>query len=88
MVKQAHFLIVAELDPQVLQRMIGYFSQQALIPSRVTAIATDSSIAIEIIHPAVPEQGALVIAEKMRASAMVRSVDLSWDSKAAEARCD
>lgn len=70
------FDIVAQVDPQALVRLINYFAQLGLVPSRVTAVATEASLHVRIEHPDLGEQQSRIMAEKMRSAVLVKSVQV------------
>jgi hypothetical protein len=79
----ANFLVTAERCPQILCRLIGLVAQQDRLTSRVDAIDTGRILRITIHVPGLGEQGAAIIAEKMRQSVSVRTVRQRWLPSAA-----
>ena len=70
----SRFDIVAHADPQTLIRMLNYFAQLGLSPSRVNALDVGGSVTICIEQPGLDEQQARIIAERMRSSVLVETV--------------
>lgn len=72
----ASFDIRADSDPGVACRVLGYFAQLDLVPSRVRICAVADELHLRIVQPALAEQAAEVIAAKLRSLVPVRSVSL------------
>jgi hypothetical protein len=70
----SRFDIVARAEPQTLMRLLNYFAQLSLLPSRVNAVEAEESMTIRIEQPGLGEHQARVIAEKMRSSVLVEAV--------------
>ena len=69
-----YFRIVTRDDPQSLIRMLNFFSQLGLTPRRVSAVESNSLVAIHIEQSGLGEHQAHIIAEKMRSSLLVEDV--------------
>ena len=72
----SRFDIVASADPQTLVRILNYFAQLGLLPRRVNSAEADGWVTIRIQQPGLSEQQARIIAEKMRSSVFVATVQL------------
>lgn len=73
----AHFHIQADAEPDVLCRLLGFFAQQQLTPSDVSAHREDDDrFALTIRHPSLCARRAEVIAQKMRSLVSVFAVEL------------
>ncbi|AHE53974.1 hypothetical protein [Sphingomonas sanxanigenens] len=70
------FAIEAAEDPQSLPRVLGYFAQRWIVPSGVTMALRDGGMAIDIAVEALDEQGAAIIAAKLRENVLVAHVTL------------
>jgi hypothetical protein len=70
----SRFAVIGRADPQTLIRLLNYFAQQHLLPSRVSAVEADGLVTIMIDQPGLGEQQAGIIAEKMRSSVLVENV--------------
>ncbi len=68
------FDIAARADPQTLVRLLNYFAQLGMLPSRVNAIEAGGSVTIRIEQPELGELQARIIGEKMRNSVLVETV--------------
>lgn len=76
------FDVVADPDPQSLIRVLGLFAQRSLMPSAVGARSCSNELSVTITQPDITGASAKVIAEKLRASVLVRSVELiSYDQQ-------
>jgi acetolactate synthase regulatory subunit len=60
------FTISAELADDTLLRMLNYFAQRGLRPSRVHAEQLGDAVTIDIDQSDIAEHTALIIQEKMR----------------------
>jgi hypothetical protein len=74
--EEFHFQIVARADPQVTLRVLNYFAQQALLPSRVQMRVVDGLLKMTLRICLGSEHSAEIIAEKMRQNFLVDSVKL------------
>lgn len=72
----AAYAVRADICPQVVIRLIGYFAQQNLVPSSIRVRRWSDELAISIEQPGLDEHQAEIIAEKMRAIVSVMSVTL------------
>lgn len=79
----ARYTVRAVADPQTVPRLINYFAQQALIPSRIAAELDYGVLTVEIGQPGIAHANARIIAEKMRASVLVESVSLTFQTSEA-----
>lgn len=70
------FDIIARADPQTLPRLLNPFAQIGMVPKRVNAAEADDLLTVRIDQPALGEQQARIIAEKMRGSVLVEAVRL------------
>lgn len=75
----AAYSVRALADPQVVGRLLALFAQQDLIPERVRTQRVGDRLSVVVRQPAVSEQRAAVIAEKIRALVMVESVSLECE---------
>lgn len=76
MMATARFSIRTCAEPQALARLINLFAQLGLVPSRVSAQATGGIMLVSIEQPDLDDHRAAVIAEKMRGSVLVETVEL------------
>jgi hypothetical protein len=81
----ANFHVQACVDPQALGRVINYFAQLGMVPSRVEARATGDLMEIRIVQDELDDRLANIIAEKMRSSVLVEAVQLSHESPGEDA---
>ena len=72
----ARFDIVAAAEPSVLCRLLGMLAQLGHVPATVHARCRDDRLRIVIHQPDMPEHAARIVAEKMRSSVAVCSVEL------------
>ncbi|MGF7147651.1 hypothetical protein FHS96_001260 [Sphingomonas zeicaulis] len=72
------FAIEAADDPQSLPRIVGYFAQRWIVPSGVTMALRDGGMAIDVAVAVdtLDEQGAAIIAAKLRENVLVCHVTL------------
>lgn len=61
-------------DPNVVERLLGYFAAQNLIPQSVRVRRFGDTMTVAIDQPEVDEHRAAVIAAKMRSVVAVESV--------------
>ncbi|MGH8432942.1 MAG: hypothetical protein ACRERX_00320 [Pseudomonas sp.] len=73
---QVQYRILAEAEPDILCRLLGYFAQQLLIPQQVSAQQLHEEILIEVQQADISLHRAEVIAQKMRSLTSVCSVEL------------
>jgi acetolactate synthase regulatory subunit len=71
------FTISAEVADDTLLRMLNYFAQRGLRPSRVYAEQLGDTVTIDIDQPGIAEQTASIIQEKMRNCIHVMTVDVT-----------
>lgn len=71
------FRVSARRDPQSLQRVLDYFSQRGLVPASLVARTNGNEISATVVVPGLSPEAALLIAEKIRASFLVRKVQLA-----------
>ena len=80
---EAHYTVHAAAEPQAIPRLLNYFAQQALIPSRLAAREDGFGLVmLSIVQPGIEQHNARIIAEKMRASVLVECVALDFVSSA------
>jgi acetolactate synthase regulatory subunit len=70
----SRFDIVARADPQVLLRLLNYFAQRGLLPSRVRATQADGLVMVHVEQSDLDEEQACIIVEKMRTSVLVEAI--------------
>jgi hypothetical protein len=73
---QAHYLILAEAEPDVLCRVLNYFALQFLVPRQVNVQREDDLLAIDIVMDGLSWHRAQVIGEKLRNLISVCSLEL------------
>lgn len=71
------FTITAVVSDDTLLRMLNYFAQRGLRPTRVHAEQCGDTVTIEIDQPDIAEQTASIIQEKMRTCIYVTTVDVT-----------
>ncbi|MBF6027531.1 hypothetical protein ICY20_07280 [Pseudomonas sp. P115] len=71
---QAHYLIVAEAEPDVLCRVLNYFALQCLTPRQVTVNREEDLLDIAIVMDGLSWHRAQVIGEKIRNLISVHSL--------------
>ncbi|GAA0304256.1 hypothetical protein GCM10009087_12660 [Sphingomonas oligophenolica] len=76
MTPPARFSVRARADAQTLSRLVNYFAQMDLTPSRVRAEEAHGMLRVSIEQGDIPDDRAELIAEKMRSSVLVESVEL------------
>ena len=79
---QAHYLIVAEAEPDVLCRVLNYFALQCLIPRQVTVNREEDLLDIAIVMDGLSLHRAQVIGEKIRNLINVHSL-VVWPADSA-----
>ena len=67
------FRIVAAADPQTLPRIMGVFSQRALIPATMSAELRGDLVHIDTALDDLDALTAAIVIEKLRASVLVAS---------------
>jgi acetolactate synthase regulatory subunit len=72
------FTISAELADDTLLRMLNYFAQRGLHPSRVLAEQFGDTVTIDIDQPDIAEHAASIIQEKMRNCINVKTVEVKY----------
>lgn len=75
-----HFVIRAATSPHTLLRLVNHFAQRDLIPSAVTSQTEADWMMVIIIQSGLSAHVAAIIAEKIRSSVMVDSVELSTNN--------
>lgn len=70
----SRFNIVARHDPATLIRLLNYFAQLGMVPSRVKAAEVGGRITVRIEQPDLSEQQARIIMEKMQSAVLVEAV--------------
>jgi acetolactate synthase regulatory subunit len=70
------FTISAEVADDTLLRLLNYFAQRGLRPSRVHAEQLGDTVTIDIDQPGIAEQTASIIQEKMRNCVNVKTVEV------------
>jgi acetolactate synthase regulatory subunit len=70
------FTVAAAVSDDTLLRMLNYFAQRGLRPSRVHAEQHGDTMSIHIDQPDIDQQTALIIKEKMRNCIHVTLVDV------------
>ena len=73
---EAHYLIVAEAEPDVLCRLLNYFALQFLTPKQVIVNRQDDLLHIDIVTDGLSWHRAQVIGEKFRNLINVCSLEL------------
>jgi len=71
------FVVIADSGPQTLMRVLGLFAQRDFTPVRVEAGRSGQKLSIVVEQDALAPAAAILLAEKIRASVCVWSVDLS-----------
>jgi acetolactate synthase regulatory subunit len=71
------FTISAEVSDDTLLRMLNYFAQRGLRPSRVHAKQLGDTITIEIDQAGISEHTTSIIQEKMRTCLGVTTVEVT-----------
>ncbi len=71
------YVVRAHACPHVVNRVVGLFAQQELIPSRLVVRQDGDALAIRLVQRDLPAHRAAVIAEKIRAMVAVESVRLA-----------
>jgi hypothetical protein len=71
------FDVRAQAEPQTLMRLVGYVAQLGLVPKRVSAREVAGLMVVVIEQAGLGDHQAGIIAEKMRASVLVQTVQLS-----------
>lgn len=74
----SHFTVTADPDPQILLKVLGFFSQRSLVPAEIQAKAQSQELKLSIIQPDMGENVAQLVAEKLRSCVLVRNVDLTF----------
>ncbi len=74
---KARFVVHAVPDMQTLPRVINYFAQLGMVPTRVEARREGERMAISIEQSGLDTRRAAVIAEKMRSSVLIETVELT-----------
>lgn len=74
MTESFRFEVATCVDPQAVSRLINFFAQRDLIPRQVHVRLAEDQIAALIEQDGLYAHRAKLIAEKMRASVLVRSV--------------
>lgn len=77
----ARFTIRASICPQVLNRVIGLFAQQDLIPDAVSMARRCGTMVIRLRQTDLDERRASILAEKMRSLVMVQAVALDFTAE-------
>lgn len=71
------FTVSAQVEPSVLPRVLGFFAQDNFVPTQVKSrVFKGGDLVIDVTVPALSEQRASVIAEKLRQLVTVRKVRL------------
>lgn len=73
---QVQYRILAEAEPDILCRLLGYFAQQSMIPQQVSVQQLHEDLLIEVQQADISWHRAEVIAQKMRSLTSVCSVEL------------
>lgn len=76
MTAAAHFRIRAQAEPQTLARLVNYFAQLGLVSQRVRAEQVEDIFNVSIEQPDIDDHQAQIIAERMRSSVLVKTVEL------------
>ena len=72
----AAFDVRTSLDPSAAGRVLGFFAQLGMTPSRVQMRRLPDELRIGVTQDGLSEHAAKVIAEKLRAQVLVRAVYL------------
>lgn len=71
----SRFEIVALADPHTLIRLLNYFAQRGLVPNRIIATEAEGFVNVQIEQAGLTEPQARIIAERMRGSVLVDTVE-------------
>jgi hypothetical protein len=70
------FRIRAHAEPQTLPRVLNFFAQRDLLPLEIHSVLQGSWLAITVTVANMPFEVAEIIAEKLRQTVLVTSVEL------------
>lgn len=71
------FVVRARADSQTLGRVIDHFAQRGQVLRRITAEVDGEFLTVVIEQEGFDDQQAAIVAEKMRASVLIESVQLT-----------
>jgi hypothetical protein len=74
--REVRFTIRAEVEPEILSRLLGYFAQLQLVPRWLEATQQGDTLQLQLLQPDLTTHRAEVIAQKMRSLVSVSTVDL------------
>ncbi|MBS0481725.1 MAG: hypothetical protein JSR96_06130 [Proteobacteria bacterium] len=74
----ATFRVEARKDPATLVRILNHFAQIGLVPDRVVVVQALDHLILEVAQQGLEEKRGQIIAEKMRSSVLVLSVEAAF----------
>ncbi|MBT8765829.1 hypothetical protein [Metapseudomonas boanensis] len=74
--REVRFTILAESEPDILSRLLGYFAQLQLVPRWLEATQQGDTLRLQLLQQGLTPHRAEVIAQKMRSLVSVDAVTL------------